>query len=516
MLGLRRVAAKAAALAGAAWLVLAASLHAQVGQPFGIHAVDAATGRGVPLVELETVNRLLFVTDSGGWVAFNEPGLMGQPVFFSVRSHGYTFAKDGFGYAGVTLTPTPGGRAELRLTRVNIAERLYRITGEGIYRDSVLLGEKTPLTEPLGSGKVVGQDSTFGVRYAGKLFWFWGDTSRMRYPLGHFWMAGAVSDLPAAGGLDPARGVNLRYFVDKEGFSRPMCRLGVERGLIWSDCFTALPDEAGKERLVCHYAHMESLSKMLGHGLALYDNAREEFLKIADLPMETLWRFPAQAHPFRLREGDVEYLYLGGVFPVVRVPATLAHFKNLDSYEAWSCLEEGSTPEAPRVARDAQGRADWRWSRTVRPVDGGLEHALIAAGKLTQAEARFNPVDAESGAVVQMHRGSVAWNAYRKQWIMIAGQHYGTSLLGEIWYAEADAPTGPWKKARKIVTHDKYSFYNPVHHPFFDAEGGRRIYFEGTYTQSFSGNPVATPRYDYNTIMYRLDLDDPHLAAVRE
>jgi hypothetical protein len=66
------------------------------------------------------------------------------------------------------------------------------------------------------------------------------------------------------------------------------------------------------------------------------------------------------------------------------------------------------------------------------------------------------------------------------------------------------------------VTHDKYSFYNPVAHAFFEEEGGRRIYFEGTYTQSFSGNPVATPRYDYTTIMYRLDLDDPRLAAVRE
>jgi hypothetical protein len=38
------------------------------------------------------------------------------------------------------------------------------------------------------------------------------------------------------------------------------------------------------------------------------------------------------------------------------------------------------------------------------------------------------------------------------------------------------------------------------------------IYFEGTYTQTFSGNPEATPRYDYNQIMYRLDLDDPRLV----
>jgi hypothetical protein len=34
-------------------------------------------------------------TDSNGIVAFFEPGLMDQKVFFHVRSHGYEFAKDG-------------------------------------------------------------------------------------------------------------------------------------------------------------------------------------------------------------------------------------------------------------------------------------------------------------------------------------------------------------------------------------------------------------------------------------
>jgi hypothetical protein len=39
------------------------------------------------------------------------------------------------------------------------------------------------------------------------------------------------------------------------------------------------------------------------------------------------------------------------------------------------------------------------------------------------------------------------------------------------------------------------------------------IYFEGTYTFTFSGSEeAATPRYDYNQIMYRLDLTDPRMA----
>jgi hypothetical protein len=55
------------------------------------------------------------------------------------------------------------------------------------------------------------------------------------------------------------------------------------------------------------------------------------------------------------------------------------------------------------------------------------------------------------------------------------------------------------------------TFYNPVQHPSFDEDGGRIIYFEGTYANTFSGNDQQTPGYDYNQIMYRLDLSDPRL-----
>jgi hypothetical protein len=98
---------------------------------------------------------------------------------------------------------------------------------------------------------------------------------------------------------------------------------------------------------------------------------------------------------------------------------------------------------------------------------------------------------------------------------MIASEQGGTSNLGEVWYSESKEMMGPWASAKKIVTHDRYSFYNPVHHPFFDQENGRIIYFEGTYVNTFSGNPETTPRYDYNQVMYRLDLDHPALQKVR-
>lgn len=79
--------------------------------------------------------------------------------------------------------------------------------------------------------------------------------------------------------------------------------------------------------------------------------------------------------------------------------------------------------------------------------------------------------------------------------------------FGTIYYAESPELTGPWNFATKIAVHPEYSFYNPVIHPFFAQEDGRFIYFEATYSRMFSKAPIATPRYDYNQIMYRLDLN---------
>lgn len=482
---------------------------------FGIRAVDDQTARGVPLVELETVNHLRWVTDSGGWIAICEPGLMGQHVFFFVRSHGYEFPKDGFGFAGIRLHVAPGKKTTIKIRRVNLAERLYRITGEGIYRDSVLLAEPAPLAEPLGSGMVAGQDSAFAELYQGRIMWFWGDTSRMSYPLGHFWMASAVSKLPDQGGLDPGEGANLHYFTDEEGFSRPVARLGVKRGMIWADGFLVLPDQTGRERLVCHYAHMESLDKMLDHGLAVFNDENSEFERLKTLEMKDHLLFPGQAHPIRYRDGDVDYIYLGEVFPNVRVRADWEHYLEPAAYEVFTCIDDAGDSADTAVLRGADGQVRYEWRRRGKPINGAMEKQLIAAGRLNADQSHFLPADVDSGEPVLMHRGSVRWNAYRQCWILIAVQIGGSSNLGEIWYSEAPKPTGPWRRAKKIVTHDRYSFYNPVHHPFFDQDGGRVIYFEGTYTCTFSGNPVATPRYDYNQIMYRLDLSDPRLVPVR-
>ena len=120
----------------------------QTGKYFAIAVVDDETRRGVPLVELTTTNHLRFYTDSNGIVAFYEPGLMGQDVYFHVKSHGYEYPKDGFDYRGLTLKPVEGCSAEIRLKRINIAERLYRITERESMRTASSSGAKRPLSLP--------------------------------------------------------------------------------------------------------------------------------------------------------------------------------------------------------------------------------------------------------------------------------------------------------------------------------------------------------------------------------
>src|SRR4026208_1432091 len=91
---------------GAAILLLTCLAAADESVPppyFGIQVVDEATDRGVPLIELRTVNDIALVTDSAGWIAFHEPGLIDREVFFAVEGPGYEHAKDGFGMRGVRL-----------------------------------------------------------------------------------------------------------------------------------------------------------------------------------------------------------------------------------------------------------------------------------------------------------------------------------------------------------------------------------------------------------------------------
>ncbi len=485
---------------------------------FGIQIIDEQTRRGIPLVELRTTNDVRYYTDSAGWAAVIDPGFMGQSVYFNISSLGYEHSKDGFGYSGFAADVKLGASVRIAMRRINIAQRLYRVTGEGIYEASIALGHTAPIAKPVLNADVMGQDSVQAVVYRGKIYWFWGDTVRASYPLGNFRTSGATSELPGHEGLAPQAGVNLNYFTDTSGFCRPMCPLPDEpSGVVWIDGLAVVPDRTGRMRMMAHYSRRRGLSHVYEHGLAAWDDQREIFEKYAVFPSQDHWRLPA-GHPVTLIDHGQTYCLFNVPFPVVRVPALLEDAADPARYEAYTCLQPGTrfADRRTRLDRDSHGKVIWKWRRHTPPVSQAQETQLISFGLLHPHEARFQLADAANGQAVHMASGSCYYNAYLRQWLLIGCQEGGTSFLGEIWSAAATEATGPWTAAVKIATHPHYSFYNTTQHPFFDQHNGKIIYFDGTYSSTFSGNHHPTPRYNYNQLMYRLDLSDPRLQALRK
>ncbi len=493
---------------------------------FRIQITDTQTGRGVPFVELGTTSGERFHTDSNGLIAIDSPELMNRPTWFSVASHGYEHPKV-MGFAGTRLTPTPGGLAEIKLTRVNIAERLYRITGAGSYRDTVLLGEQAPIDEPLLNAEITGQDSVLATIYQGEIFWVWGDTARLSFPLGNFSTSGARSLLPDKGGLDPSVGINLRYFVDSGGFAKRLVPLD-RPGLVWTDGLLAINDNTGRERLFAHYVRMKDIMTLEETGYMVWDDERREFEVIKQLPLDT--PLMAGSHPIRARVAGEEYFYFPGVYPLpeayahIRVRADWESLLDPKRYEGFTCLKPGSRYEKdnPALDRDDAGELVWAWKRDTAALTRPQLDELIASGRIERSESPVRLVDVDSGEPLTMFGGSIQWNDYRQKWILTTVNCLPEGWPGgEVYFAEANAPEGPWVHAKKIATHsapgegeaadDNYDFYNPVHHPFFDQEGGRVIYFEGTLSTYFAKNQRAAPRYSYNQLMYRVDLADPRL-----
>ena len=484
------------------------------GDYFAIHIVDDQTGRGVPLVKLQTNNKVRYYTDSNGYVAFDEPGMMDQKIYFEITSWGYEAPGVGFGYRGAILTTTPGKESEVKIHRKNIAERLYRLTGEGIYRDTVLLGKQPPITQGLANGKVMGSDTVETAIYHGKMYWFWGDTDSPFFPLGNYSTSGATSALPSELKLD--RGIDYNYFVHKDnGFARGMISVSSKESLpVWIDGLMVVPDKAGHERMLCRFVRTKDLA-MVEQGIAEFNDAKATFEQISTYPKGTT--LAPQGRPMRASSGGKSFYYFPDPYPLIRTQIDYEHATDLKTYQGFTCLKPGSpfAKEHSQINRDDKGKLIWAWEDGADPIGPGQLNALVKAGLAKAEESPYQMQDAGNGSLLHVVQGSVVWNPYLKKWTMLFGQQGGDSNLGEIWFATANAPEGPWRAAKKVATHamkkDNNDFYNPVQHPEFMQENGKLVYFEGTFVTTFSGNPAPTPRYDYNQILYRLDVSDPNL-----
>jgi hypothetical protein len=470
-------------------------------QCFAIRAVDSVTLRGVPLVKFAPASGEAQWSDSQGMVAYCDPDSIGTAVTFTVTTDGYALASG----TQITLTATAGGSQTVPLVREVAGECLYRVTGQGIYRDSILLGLKTPVAHPDINGLVMGQDTPSTFVYEGTLYWLWQDTERAAYPLGNFDTSGATSVLPDDGGLSPDLGSNTTYFVDSNGFSRgmvdttadPMASSGQAAG-IWLGNIVPVVDSEGQPQIFgTYYAN----AKNPWSALAELDAGAAMFDYVADYPAGA--PIPAGRSNLVKDVGGTTYAYWSNP---VRFPATVAGVTDFAGYQVFSAYPgDGGTT----LATTADGGLAYAWTAGATPVTSArLTTAQVNAGLALDGHV----TDIASGSGVQVANDSSMWNDYRKRFSKIIQQEYGTSFLGESWYIEGDTPLGPWVYARKVVTHDDgYTFYNPNIIPYFSEAGGRIIFYDATYTAAYT-SLTPTPRYNYNEMMYRLDLDDPRLV----
>ena len=255
-------------------------------------------------------------------------------------------------------------------------------------------------------------------------------------------------------------------------------------------------------------------------------------------------------------DGDVPVRYVvfagRGAWPLVgmRCLATLSALADINQYEAYTPLLPTSSAARPVLDRDpATGGLRWMW-RTGAPLFTATVIALLeTSGDLKPNEAPRARIyeDGDATKPLTVAGGSVHWNAFRRRYIAIFGCNMnthsdnknnnnrgaaaGNSNLGELFYAEAleesSAPppvSGPlvpgqgsrsvneiaWSNATRVVTHatSGMSCYNPLHLPMFDDLEGQRIYLSCTMVTSYSTAKVAEGRYDYNNMMFGLNISN--------
>jgi hypothetical protein len=461
-----------------------------------IRIVDRETGRGIPLVTL-ALPAGDQISDSQGIVAYCDPDHMAA-LTVPVTSHGYASDR-------ISLQATAGGSATLPLQRINIAERLYRVTGEGVYRDSLLLGLQIPIHEGGLNGQVVGQDSVIAAVYDNQLFWTWGDTNNLSYPLGSFDSPAATSQLMAAGGLDAEAGVDLTYLGNPSGFvSGSAPDIAPTDKPTWLGGLVSVKDQTGTERLFASYTKPNKDLSTLENGLVEFNDSRQVFEPvISDYPIDGDG-YPSGGQAIKFYNDALQYVYFGSY---LRIRATAEALVDRANYELFSPFQDSTSHRLDRQA----DTLNYQWRKAgsgLKLVAQAISDAGLGAGQSLEGHLR----NVDDGTAIAFAAGSITWNEYRGRFMQIGQQKNGSpSSEGEIWYAEADTPMGPWLDARKIVTHNDYTFYNPYTHSYLSNDKGKTVYFEGTYTTSFSGAKAPTPRYDYNQILYRLDLDDPRL-----
>jgi hypothetical protein len=228
---------------------------------------------------------------------------------------------------------------------------------------------------------------------------------------------------------------------------------------------------------------------------------------------------------------DEGHVYYANPFANNRVAAEFDAIVNVSAYETFTPCD---TPACDKMS-------EWRWRPSTFDNPSGWhgfgsseERTALKKGLLKPDQARYQVRDVLTGKPMHggLARGSINWNSYRKKYILVSdkGMNGGASSesnYGELWYCESAALTGPWTDCVRAISHagTGSSCYNPLQLQFMDEAGGEAVYIACTFTSMWSsqqkkpkdkscefsdyggqGCSVAVPRYEYNNLVYKLNL----------
>ena len=357
--------------------------------------------------------------------------------------------------------------------------------------------------------QVFGSDSVLNAVHRGKVYWFWGDTNRPSYPLGLFNVPGAVSDLPSKGALDPEAGVDLDYFTDGKGLAKETARMP-GKGPTWLTALVPLTDAAGRERLYASYVKVEPPLKVYARGLAVFDDDKEEFEELSDWDMQAP-AFPS-GHAFRRTENGVDWIYFANPYPLTRVQASPDHFRRgglrdvhlltgrvaprrpdpgprrqgpapLRLAEERPCRRPGGTGQAHRRRQDEAGGGA---ASAARPRHGQADLRPRGIGLLERLPEALGDDNRPAGGDVVPRRGLVR-----------GGQRAGRAV----------GLRGEGRHARPL------QLLQPETGPNIRSSSSKPSSSRGRTATRFPATPTRRRRYDYNHVLYQLDLSDPRLAV---
>lgn len=462
------------------------------GQMFTLLVTDRVTGRALPGAIVITPHRT-YVTDSSGAAAIYETGLMNTHASIALAADGYMLAP-----ASVDVVPGLTRTLSIEPDPDQIAVRLYRLNGPGIFRDRVLLGQSTSQGV---NADMMSQDGPMTAVYRGNLYWTFGDTNHQRADHSNYRGSAASSSLTA----DPERWFPLTYVhqIDgREAAIAPTSEFDHAGALAWPGGLVGVPDAQGIERLYSTFGIIENAWDTVAIGVGRYNDTTHIFERKAWLDLAKPSR--PGAHAFEVSDGMQSYLHYENL---TRIPATEAGLLDQDGYQTFTALDADGN-----AARDATGRIRYAWKpQTAELTASNAASAGAARDELLSGHLREARSTAGAPHAIPIVASARDYDPYRKRYVEIITEEQNQFIARDAtWYAEGDTPMGPWVYARRITGRGSRSIYNPTILPL-QKNDGAQLFFAAVYSNSYVPVPPL-PYYNYSVVMHMLDVSDLRTA----